>query len=55
MLHGASDPVFSVNDTLRWAERLQHNLGLAPANQVARVFSVPAPAVVVGSAVWSET
>ena len=41
VLHGASDPVFSVNDTLRWAERLQRNLGLAAANNVARVFSVP--------------
>jgi feruloyl esterase len=39
--HGASDPVFSINDTLRWADRLQHNLGLATANQVARVFAVP--------------
>ncbi len=39
--HGASDPVFSVNDTLRWADRLQHNLGLAAAGQVARVFTVP--------------
>ena len=41
VLHGASDPVFSVNDTLRWADRLQANLGLAQANQVARVFPVP--------------
>jgi feruloyl esterase len=39
--HGNSDPVFSVNDTLRWADRLQHNLGLAGANGVARVFAVP--------------
>ncbi len=39
--HGSSDPVFSVNDTLRWADRLQHNLGLAGANSVARVFPVP--------------
>ncbi|MBL8351059.1 MAG: tannase/feruloyl esterase family alpha/beta hydrolase [Burkholderiaceae bacterium] len=39
--HGSSDPVFSVNDTLRWADRLQHNLGLAAANGVARVFAVP--------------
>lgn len=39
--HGSSDPVFSVNDTLRWADRLQHNLGLAGANGVARVFAVP--------------
>ncbi len=41
LLHGASDPVFSVNDSLRWADRLQANLGLATANQVARVFTVP--------------
>lgn len=39
--HGGSDPVFSVNDTLRWADRLQHNLGLLPAAAVARVFAVP--------------
>ena len=41
VLHGVSDPVFSVNDTLRWADRLQANLGLAKASQVARVFPVP--------------
>jgi feruloyl esterase len=41
VLHGVADPVFSVNDTLQWAERLQSNLGLAKANQVARVFPVP--------------
>jgi hypothetical protein len=39
--HGSSDPVFSVNDTLHWADRLQRNLGLAGANNVARVFPVP--------------
>ncbi len=39
--HGNSDPVFSVNDTLAWAERLQHNLGPAAAGAVARVFPVP--------------
>ena len=39
--HGNSDPVFSVNDTLRWADRLQHNLGLAGASGMARVFAVP--------------
>ena len=39
--HGNSDPVFSVNDTLRWADRLQHKLGLQSANAVARVFAVP--------------
>lgn len=41
VLHGVADPVFSVNDTLQWADRLQANLGLAKANQVARVFPVP--------------
>ena len=39
--HGSSDPVFSVNDTLAWAERLQHKLGPQGANAVARVFPVP--------------
>ena len=39
--HGNSDPVFSVNDTLAWAERLQHNLGPQAAGAVARVFPVP--------------
>ena len=39
--HGASDPVFSVNDTTAWAERLQHNLGPLAAGAVARVFVVP--------------
>ncbi len=38
--HGSSDPVFSVKDSLRWAERLGSNLG-ARAAQVARVFPVP--------------
>ena len=39
--HGSSDPVFSVNDTLAWADRLQHNLGPVSAGTVARVFVVP--------------
>ena len=39
--HGSSDPVFSVNDTLAWAERLQHNLNPLEAGAVARVFPVP--------------
>ena len=39
--HGSSDPVFSVNDTLAWVERLQHNLGPQAASAVARVFAVP--------------
>ena len=40
--HGASDPVFSINDTTRWADKLQANLGAAGAGDVARVFVVPA-------------
>jgi len=39
--HGSSDPVFSINDTQRWADRLQHNLGAVRAGEVARVFAVP--------------
>lgn len=39
--HGVADPVFSALDTLHWAERLQSALGLAAADQVARVFAVP--------------
>ena len=39
--HGSSDPVFSVNDSLAWAERLQHNLSPQAAGAVARVFPVP--------------
>ena len=40
--HGASDPVFSINDTTQWVERLQRNLGPQAAGAVARVFVVPA-------------
>ena len=39
--HGSSDPVFSVNDSLAWAERLQRNLSPQAAGAVARVFPVP--------------
>jgi feruloyl esterase len=39
--HGASDPVFSVNDSARWLEKLQHNLGASGAADVARLFAVP--------------
>lgn len=39
--HGVADPVFSALDTLHWAERLQSALGLATADQMARVFAVP--------------
>ncbi len=39
--HGVSDPVFSAADTLRWADRLQANIGSPAAQAVARVFPVP--------------
>ena len=39
--HGSSDPVFSVNDSLAWAERLQRNLSPQGAAAVVRVFPVP--------------
>jgi len=39
--HGSSDPVFSVNDSGRWVEKLQANLGASGAGDVARVFAVP--------------
>lgn len=39
--HGVADPVFSALDTLHWTERLQSALGLAVADQRARVFAVP--------------
>ena len=39
--HGSSDPVFSINDTTQWADRLQRNLGPLGAGNVARVFPVP--------------
>jgi feruloyl esterase len=38
---GGRRPGFWVNDTLAWAERLQHKLGPQGANAVARVFPVP--------------
>lgn len=39
--HGNSDPVFSVNDTLRWTERLAANQFGGSADKLARVFPVP--------------
>jgi len=39
--HGSSDPVFSVNDSARWIEKLQANLGYAGASDTARLFAVP--------------
>ena len=38
--HGQADPVFSINDTIRWYDRLNANLdGKADAN--VRLFAVP--------------
>ena len=39
--HGASDPAFSIQATLTWAEKLQSHWGLAKAQTLARVFAVP--------------
>ncbi len=41
VFHGASDPRYSVQRTLRWAEQLQAKVGLAPADARARLFVVP--------------
>ena len=38
--HGQSDPVFSVNDTIRWYETLDRNLG-GKASSLVRLFTVP--------------
>ena len=38
--HGQSDPVFSLNDTVRWWERLDANMGGNAAGSV-RLFAVP--------------
>lgn len=38
--HGASDPVFSLNDTVGWYEKLDRNAG-GKAGDFARLFSVP--------------
>lgn len=38
--HGDSDPVFSVNDSIRWYEGLQRRHGMATA-QFARLFTIP--------------
>jgi feruloyl esterase len=40
IVHGVSDPVFSILDTLRWWEALNARAG-APAAAFARVFAVP--------------
>jgi feruloyl esterase len=40
--HGVSDPVFSVNDTIGWYERLaEANHGFTSAKSFARLFLVP--------------
>ena len=38
--HGQADPVFSVNDTIRWYETLDRNLG-GKAGSLVRLFTVP--------------
>jgi Tannase and feruloyl esterase len=38
--HGQADPVFSINDTIRWWERLDANTGGKAADSV-RLFAVP--------------
>jgi pimeloyl-ACP methyl ester carboxylesterase len=38
--HGQSDPVFSVNDTIRWYETLDRNLG-GKASSLVRLFTAP--------------
>ena len=38
--HGSSDPVFSVNDTIRWYDGLNRNHG-GRADAFARLFTVP--------------
>jgi feruloyl esterase len=38
--HGQADPVFSVNDTIRWYDRLDKNLQ-GRADNVVRLFTIP--------------
>lgn len=40
VFHGQSDPVFSVNDTIRWYEKLDANSG-GKAADFARLFTLP--------------
>lgn len=40
LFHGQADPVFSLNDTIRWYEKLDANLG-GKAADVARLFAMP--------------
>ncbi len=39
--HGNSDPVFSVNDSIAWVDKLQSRLGWQGASDAARLFTVP--------------
>lgn len=41
VFHGGSDPLYSVQRSIRWAEQLQAKLGLAQADALARVFVAP--------------
>jgi feruloyl esterase len=38
--HGVSDPVFSINDTIDWFEKLSHRFD-GRANRFIRLFAVP--------------
>jgi feruloyl esterase len=40
LFHGQADPVFSVNDTIRWYEQLNANSG-GKADAFARLFTIP--------------
>jgi feruloyl esterase len=40
LFHGQADPVFSVNDTIRWYEKLNANSG-GEADAFARLFTIP--------------
>jgi feruloyl esterase len=40
VFHGSADPVFSINDTIRWYERLDTNSG-GKAGDFARLFAMP--------------
>ncbi len=39
--HGNSDPVFSVDDTIRWYNSLRDNHGPAETSSFARLFTIP--------------
>jgi Tannase and feruloyl esterase len=40
LFHGQADPVFSVNDTIRWYQKLNANSG-GKADAFARLFTIP--------------